>query len=722
MYNTAVIIFNIIVVIMMIYSLINYFSHKSNTKQAEKRATTLAKELNNSQSNDVDNAQATVEELVVLDHYYHIDTNSPVKIIETDSDDIQISSLTENGRISELVLTVFDAKVDIPFNFLNMLRERGIPTPDDSLDLPNLRLALIDEKFYLLSIGPLSLVEVHRQEIPELEKREKERELEKQIRDLSKNNVRGQIGSLPLTVMGERDATENENWYFDPANKGIAYAIIMAIIFTFAPLNDPEFGFISLAACAGTLFLGFIIWYRSNKAKRKKLKVTKLRGKFDEVEDTEYGYYSCVYDKEKVAKTTFSIPDYWQSTNKFPLQQEVHFEVLSGTNDIVSIGNVHSLENNFKTQPPTRKYFPWMIITLIAFAINMCIGTNLQHAQLAVQMLIAPSAAEVNSVQDWSSIQAGQHITAKNINRRCTLPSEDTEPNDSWTDICAQFNVVDKAPNTDFTTVAKPIIEDLKNVNDTLTFPTISDAAYVSFKLRMTLMIAMQGGTDSYEPIQQRYIAQYDNKILSNWANWVNKNDKDNQKIKDELLSMWNEISEKACKADCWDEMLKGGSEEKSGVSYQSRDELSLFKKAVDNYAQQQIKTLFTQWKDALNNAVTPEENKVQVTVIGRETQHQSWDSLLNSYQRNYFSRDRNIELISTITETAEELHEMESTTIKSAVVSSIHKGDAGTEVVLDLTMTNYLYINYLIRIGLLLFALLFAIWIARKEFHPPKS
>ena len=722
MYNTAVMIFNIVVVIMMIYSLINYFSHKSNTKQAEKKASKLAKELNNLQSDEVEIIQATAEELVVLDHYYNIDTNEPATIIETDSDDIQISSLTENGRISDLVLTVFEAKIEIPFNFLNILKNKGISTPDNSLDLPNLKLAVIDEKIYLLSIGDLSLVEEYRQEIPELKKWDKKRELEKQVRELSKNNVRGQIDSLPLIVTGERDATENENWYFDPSNKGIAYTIVMALIFTFAPLNDPELGFISLAVCTATFLIGFIIWYISNKAKRKKFKVTKLRGKFHEMEEKEYGDYAYIYDNQKVGKTTFSIPDYWQSKNKFPLQQEVNFEVLSGTNDIVSIGDIHSLENNFKTQRPTRKYFPWMIITLIVFAINLCVGTNLQQAKLAFQMLFAPSAIEINTLQDWSSIKAGQHITAKNINRQCILVSEDTEPNERWTDICDQFNIVDKAPNTDFTAVAKPILEDLKKVVDTLTFPTISDAGYASFNLRMRLIIAMQGETNTSEPIQQSYIAEYDSKILSSWANWVDKNDKDNQKIKDKLLSMWNVISDKACTVDCWDEILQGGSEESMGLSYERRNELSAFSAAVDNYAQKKTKELLIQWKDALNSVMAPGENKIQVTAVGMDTPHEYWDSLLYSYQRNYFRRNKSVELISTIINSTEELHKMESTSIMSVVVSSIHHGESGTEIVLDLTMTDYLYISYLIRSGLLLFILLFALWITRKELHPPKS
>jgi len=718
-HNTLVIIFNIIVVIIGIYSWINSSSYKSNTKKAEKKASTLAKKLNNTKSEEDETNIANSEELDALAHYYHITIDQPVTIIEVVSDDIRISTLTENGHLSKLMLTIFDAKIETPFAFRSML-QRGIDSMSDSFgDMSNLRLALIDDKFYLLSIGLLSLIEEHRQVIPEIKKWKRDRELEKQTRELSANNVHGQIESLPLSVIGERNATENENWHFDPSNSGILYAVIMALIFTFSPLNDPDLGFIALAVCVFTLLIGFILWYRSSKAKRKKFKVTKLHGQFHEIEHTTYGSYLYVYDNEIEGKTTFSIPDCWKYNDDFPLFKDLTFEVLSGTNDIISIGNLYSLEDNFKTHPPTRKYYPWMLITLIAFAINLGVNTNLQQVKLAAQMLLAPQSITVNTLQDWTTIQVGQKLTAKNINRQCILPNKETEPDQTWKDICSHFNILNQAPNTDFLAIAAPILENLAKIDNTLTFPSISNSAYHLLQTRIRLMNAIQGSSNDYEVISQSSIAQYNNKILSNWANWINQNDKDNEEIKEQLLSMWNEISTKACTTNCWNKMLQDNSEQESRFAYETRRALLPFRTAVDNYAYRQILMLLTQWKNALNNAVTPGKNTIQLSAIGMETSHESWDELLYLYRGSYSQKNRDNQITSIIIKSAEELYQMQSTEIDSAVVKSIKHSDTGTKIILDMTMTNYLYKNYLIRIGLWLFIILFAIWITRKELHP---
>lgn len=544
-------------------------------------------------------------------------------------------------------------------------------------------------------------------------------------RELYRNK---EMNVSPFSVLSERDAVGNEILYFEPLKSGIGFAVVMITIFIAVTFSNLQIAPFTYSLSSIILFIGFYFWFRSNKKNMKPFKVNTLQGNFNKFVNEGNKTYLHISDIDRESESIFSVPRSWRFRKGFPLSKKNSFEVRSGTNQIVSIGNSFSISEDFKTKHSIPQYYLWMIATVLTFVLCLAYNTNLRQAETAIQMLFSPPPMPINTIQDWSKVKVGQQIESANMHIQCSFPEDDSKINIKWKGACSQFVVVDKDPNTDFYAVIEDIVNDLVKLKG-LEFPPISDAGYALLVREEMISKVTRDIMNPYSNIRkyrqesslanQDKIVIYNSKILSNWARWIEDNNVEDEYIKNSLLFMWGKITKKECE-NCWDDMIKWTEGDVSGYSYTERSRVSFFQSTIDSYPKKLVSMILARWGDIFVSVSEQNNIDISVTAIGMDTPS-SWNDLLD-FALNPEKNEKMIdELLLLIETTQSQLKKIESNSINYAVVTSMESNEQEISLVIDFTMSKQVQLVYLVKITILIFllvALLIMLWLKYSKFN----
>jgi len=266
--GTIAVVLKLIILVFFLISTISFFFQK---KEAASNTSKMIDELNNDE-NDQDIEFASQEVIEALQDIYKLSLTEPVRIAYVYGD-VELKTLTVNGGTS-IIFLIAGGRVEIPAS-LNADLIKG-ETHFEALleDAEDAQVALVDDKLYLVSFGQYALINEQRSN-----------ELEQQSPMAAKEIQRGKIGGLPLEVVRERDATDNECLYFDPIKAGKRFAILMILIFVLAPIfiDDDSSVYAWAGIHGGAILVLLPLWYKFSRRQRKSFKVTLMRGEIHQV-------------------------------------------------------------------------------------------------------------------------------------------------------------------------------------------------------------------------------------------------------------------------------------------------------------------------------------------------------------------------------------------------------------------------------------------------------
>jgi len=730
------IIAGILKLIILIGSVIAIFSYSRTNKKANENAALLAKEINDAENNkaeknsenkietssdvedvikndaDVDNdvivdvdAHADIGaksdpdfaneiEVNALKHIFYLkDIDAPIKKIAMHGE-VEVNQITYAGSSTRYTLLIDGISIQVP----EKLAMESIIQDNEPLSPPS--VALVGEKFYLLSYGDFSLVaELLREKI------------KVKTEFAVKENQTGKIEALPLEVLSHREPSEHESFYFDRITTGKRYAIsimasliIAAVILNMA-VDGPNSPYIWFATNAAILMGGFALWYRSRKRDRDEFQVIKMKGIFNKVISKGEQSFAQVLIEDDQGNIDFLLPTIWEDKNdRIPLKQNVIFEVQSASANIMTIENTHDLDRDFKTEPT--KHFQWAAATFAVLILNMLIYVNINHVNLALNMINNTDIKEVNSVDDWKSINnVGQRIHTSSLHRQCILSNNESSKIE-WFEACNQFNVLDKEQNIDLLSSVSQEIKKLRSIDKEISFSNIDTSLY--------RMLQLQFLYSQQKLAPQNEIFEYDYLDLNKWAQWVNNNNIQNKNLKDKIIIMWKEIdSDNKCKGNCWEKILayQNKNNAKLEKDYVKESELDRFFQAKSKFLETSLDPVLATWSDKFLSMKANSNAEVTVQFITNNKANNAWESLLytSKSHNSYYSRKRmnGLKYIKMINSAALAIKSMQRENIEYGIVSSISTIDGKKVIEVDSTMDEALYRLYLAKIAILLMGLL---------------
>ncbi|GHB70825.1 hypothetical protein GCM10008107_20350 [Psychrosphaera saromensis] len=685
-------ILKIIVLIISIFALFSYFT---SYKTTSKNATNLAKQINALEDDEQEFELTDEQEIAALNKLFGLKLEEPVKAFEMPIvGEISIQSMSTSSGTSSLLVSISHINIQVP-NILSVEQLQSFFETSVQNQAPA-KLALINNKFYLMSLGDFSLV-------GEL----LTGELEKQTQAAIESGQIGKIDSLPLEVLSNRKGSDNERLYFDPLTRGIGYSFLLMISFVIAGfMIDESSSYLVWAVTYGIiLFIGFGLWHRSRTRARYACEVTRMSGQFSQITNEYEQHHVQVYDENGLGKVSFLLPQIWQDKlDRIPLDQKVSFEVLSGTSNIVSIENTHSVQRDFKEEKNNKNSF-WLAVTFVFLIFHTSLYMDFNKAPLALKMLETSGMKEINSLDDWKSIEeVGQRIYTNSLNRQCLLIYGDFLEGESY-NYCDYFNVLDTEQNLDLLGSVSKQLETIKQIDEQLTFPSISDSIYSV--LKMKAMFSNQ------QLVAQKNVSQYDYSILHSWAKWLTKSNQDDALFKEKIMTMWDDITPSTpCKKDCWQQILnfkpKSTKINDSDYGFIKKGELSIFFFTQRELKEEQAKSVISTWsKEFISTSVNPKP-EVNVVLIADSIPDNGWQSFASTVGPQYSWRnsrkDTGPDYITLIKNAAQSIKVMQQEDIDYGVVSFITTEDNIKTIVIDLTMDEHIYLLTLAHLALVLF------------------
>jgi len=686
-------ILKIIVLIISIFALFSYFT---SYKTTSKNATNLAKEINALEDNEQEFELTDEQENSALNKLFGLKLEDPVRAFEMIIiGEISIQSMSSSSGTSSLLVSISGINIQVP-NILSVEQLQSFFETSVQNQAPA-KVALINNKFYLLSLGDFSLV-------GEL----LTGELEKQTKSVIESGQLGKIDDLPLEILSNRNASDNERLYFDPITSGGGYAFFLMISFVIAGfmINGSSSYLVWAVTYGIILFIGFGLWYRSRTRARYKCEVTRMSGQFSQIANGYDQHHAQVYDESGLGKVSFLLPSIWQDKlDRIPLDQKVSFEVLNDTSNIVSIENTHSVQRDFKQEKNNKNSF-WLAVTSIFLILHTSLYMDLNKAPLALKMLEASEIKEINTLEDWKSIdQVGQRIYTNSLNRQCLLIYGDFLEGESY-EYCDYFNVLDTEQNVDLLGSVSKQLEALKQIDEQLTFSNISNSIYSA--LKMKAMFSNQ------QLVAQDRIFQYDYSILHSWAKWITKSNQDDPLFKEKIMTMWDDITPSTpCKKDCWQKILNFNPENTktndSDYGFIKKGELLVFFFAHKELKEEQAKSVISTWSKEFISTSVNLKPEVNVVLIADSIPNNGWHTFASTVgpQRSSFtSRETGPNYITLIKNAALSINVMQQEDIDYGVVSFVKTEDNIKTIAIDLTIDEHLYLVTLAQLALILFGI----------------
>jgi hypothetical protein len=696
--DSLVVVLQIIIIIVTVISLISYFT---SYKTTSKNATNLAKHINELEDDEQEFELTDEQEIAALNKLFGLKLEEPVKVFEMPIvGEISIQSMSSSSGTSSLLVSIARINIQVP-NIFSVEQLQSFFETCAQNQAP-VKLALINNKFYLMSLGDFSLV-------GEL----LTGELEKQTQSAIESGQIGKIDSLPLEVLSNRKSSDNERLYFDPLTTGIGYAFFLMTSFVIAGfMIDESSTYLVWAVTYGIiLFIGFGLWHRSRTRARYECEVTRMSGQFSQITNEYEQHHVQVYDESALGKVSFLLPSIWQDKlDRIPLDQKVSFEVLNGTSNIVSIENSHSVQRDFKEEKNNKNSF-WLAVTFVFLILHTSLYMDFNKAPLALKMLETSGMKEINSLDDWKSIEeVGQKIYTNSLNRQCLLIYGDLLEGESY-NYCDYFNVLDTEQNLDLLGSVSEQLETIKQIDEQLTFPSISDSIYSV--LKMKAMFSNQ------QLVAQKNVSQYDYSILHSWAKWLTKSNQDDALFKEKIMTMWDDITPSTpCKKDCWQKILNfnpentkdSDSDSDSDYGFIKKGELSIFFFTQRELKEEQAKSVISTWsKEFISTSVNPKP-EVNVVLIADSIPDNGWQSFASTVGPQYSWRNSRKETgpdyITLIKNAAQSIKVMQQEDIDYGVVSFVKTEDNIKTIAIDLTIDEHLYLLTLAQLALILFGI----------------
>ena len=710
--DSAAIVLKIILLIIGVITLFSYFlSYKKTTKNA----TNLAKEINALEDDEQEFELTDEQELKALNELFRLKLKQPVKIFELPIvGEISIESMSTSSGTSSLLVSIAGINIQVP-TILSVEQLTSFFETSVQNQIPA-KVALINNKFYLMSLGDFSLV-------GEL----LTGELEEKTKSAIESGQVGKLDSLPLEVLSSRKASDNERLYFDPLTRGIGYAFLLMFSFVIAGFTiDESSSYLVWGVTYGIiLFIGFGLWRSSRTRERYECDVSRMSGHFSQITEVYDQQHVQVYDEEGLGKVSFLLPKIWQDkVDRIPLNQKVSFEVLNGTSKIVSIENSHSIHRDFKEEKNNKNSF-WLAVTSIFLILHTSLYMDFNKAPLAIKMLEASTLKEVNSISDWKAIdQVGQRIYTNTLHRQCLLTYGDVLEGKSYR-YCDYFNVLDTEQNLDLLGSVSKQLETLKQIDEQLTFSNVKDSIYSV--LKMKAMFSNQ------QLAAQKNVYQYDYSILHSWAKWLTKSKKDDALFKEKIITMWDDITPPTPgRTGYWQHILNF--EQKSTKTYIDdfafikKGKLSVFFLAQRELKAEQAESVISTWsKEFISTTINPKA-EVNVLVIADSIPDNGWQSLTSAVgpQHSWSTRrTTGPDYAMLIKSAAQSIKVMQQENIDYGVVGSIEETNGTKKIIVDLTMDEHLYLLTLAHLALILFGiggLGLALVLTYKQKQEPKK
>jgi hypothetical protein len=710
--DSVAFILKIIVLIISIFALFSYFT---SYKTTSKNATNLAKQINALEDDEQEFELTDEQEITALNQLFGLKLKEPVKAFEMPIvGEVSIQSMSSSSGTSSLLVSIAHINVQVP-NVLSAEQLQSFFETSVQNQAPA-KVALINNKFYLLSLGDFSLV-------GEL----LTGELEKQTKSAIESGQLGKIDDLPLEILSNRNASDNERLYFDPITRGGGYAFFLMISFVIAGfMINGSSSYLVWAVTYGIIsFIGFGLWYRSRTRARYECEVTRMSGQFSQITNEYEQHHVQVYDESGLGKVSFLLPSIWQDKlDRIPLDQKVSFEVLNDTSNIVSIENTHSVQRDFKQEKNNKNSF-WLAVTFVFLILHTSLYMDLNKAPLALKMLEASEIKEINTLEDWKSIdQVGQRIYTNSLNRQCLLIYGDFLEGESY-EYCDYFNVLDTEQNLDLLGSVSKQLEALKQIDEQLTFSNISNSIYSV--LKMKAMVSNQ------QLVAQDRIFQYDYSILHSWAKWITKSNQDDPLFKEKIMTMWDDITPSTpCKKDCWQKILNFNPENTktndNDYAFIKKGELLVFFFAHKELKEEQAKSVISTWSKEFISTSVNLKPEVNVMLIADSIPNNGWYTFASTVgpQRSRFTnKETGPDYITLIKNAAQSIKIMQQENIDYGVVSVVKTEDNRKKITIDLTIDEHLYLLTLAQLALILFGiggLGLALFLTYKHKQEPKK
>ncbi|WP_394210208.1 hypothetical protein [Enterovibrio calviensis] len=674
--------FILVKITLILVSIVAYFSFQGDKREAESNAKKL---LDNDEEGEI---FATEEEVRALEKTHDIALPDSVPIIHANGP-VVVTTLTTTGAAAETLVTICGMKVHMPCSiFLSV--ETVLPPEGEA------RLAKVDDKLYVLAMGNYSLVsDVHSDALNDA------------TVDAIGAGKRGKIETLPLEVLGQRDASDIERRYYDAPTQGKRYAIPMMSVFIASAYllygKDEAAGW--LVSFGLTFIVGFGFWWRELKRERETYKITRLQGRVNEVVNNALEQYIRVYDEsEAKGSVTFQLPGHW--TKDIHLDTEVIFEVCNETQTLVSYRHTHSLERDIKVNgQKTEPYLGWMAGTTAVVALSLFFTLYMPHAVLSVDMLKNQQTVNIEQFSDWDGVvDRGQRISLPNAHRQCRAEMSAGGDDIDWPNFCSTYVVVSSSVPVDLMETLTPTLDELSTFEDQLSFPEIPLSQYSMLKLYASL-----AGNDV---IAHENIADVRHSSLHAWAVWLEKNTErsDYDQTKALLLSLWAEAKEiDVCEAQCWSELLTANFDTEGQYSMlKSRYELGNLRDIRIDHVNKHFRDELNRWAEGLSSNELQSNSNTKISVTNAEPFTDIWEEVLG-YGGFYSSRSAE-DYRTALSDAESVLAEFQNSTLDYAVVTSVEASDGGKSIMLDVSMTEARFYSYIAQLGLMLLGVVLSI------------
>ena len=685
--NEIIIIGKILVVILMIIKLMS--SASKEDKEVITHTKKIIDDLKSSENAHL-HELATQEEINKLNSVYHISITSPVKVFYV-KDDVFPQKSDINDQV---MLMIGGVSAQIPPSLYDIFRLGGeselFTGVEDSLKA--FKLALVEDKLYIISLGNYELFKDERPE--------SYTEITVETKDVVKS---------PLKVLRERNASENECLYRDPIKKGSIYPLLMCILFILAPIYVDETKSVLVweFVYGSITIVGLVLWYKFYTRKRKTYKVTSMHGHLVKIEIKGSRHVIRILDKDKKSTKDFTIPYFWFDKIQGYCDQDIYFEVYSNTNTIVSIGSEYSIEKHARCNPSSKELpYAGLIATFLILSVSVFFNMDLGKAKLALSMQDVVGVKQINSIDDWKLIdQRGQRVQINNMYLSCASAELSAKSKQTWTLNCDNLNVTSEpSTHNDFLAIAKPTINELKLLDDRLDFEQMDKANYEKLK-EESKGKNNNSSNITYTLIPRLDIFTYKKPLIKNWANFIVEHDLIKKELQDSLYSMWKKISSENCFRNCWDFMMvdlqQDDNNESSELNIITHEYVAPFMKIKATYIKQLVKHTMAK----LSN-MPVSESQIQVQFVDSLIATEKLKKLVTTVNSNKQS-SANVyaqQLEDAITEMAA-LND--NKTSFYGVVSKIDNTNNIRRFVIDSEMTAPLFNIYLTKMSIILFGLL---------------
>ncbi|TXR54105.1 hypothetical protein [Reinekea thalattae] len=707
----------ILKMIVLVISIIAVISHFASVKQVKDETKRVANSLTESDSLEVE--AATEQELAVLSEAYKLTIIEPVQITAI-SGDIETHTLTINSSNSTVV-SVGGVQVQMPKllkgeTIENLLEKIvRLSNANDST-----RIALVGKKFYLLSRGNFKLVEgSHKRELDSIEVLESTAEATSKLG----SGTAVAAEELGIKFISERESTEAETLAFAEKTVGKRYAISMMIIFVIVALffASTTAVYVWSGICFSVLAVGLLLWSIATARKPSSFNIKKMSATFKQVINADDNYVE-IENHDSDALNIKLSPQWNDHLDSIPIGKKVHFEVKSKNSEIIAIDNISPAKTDNSTQK-TNAYHHWRLASVAFLLLVLLVNTHFSDALLSVRMLINPGVLQINTPDDWNTIEsAGQRVDVLSVNKQCLALTEDSDFAMNAYYSCEQFDVLSNAQKNDLSSITEPMLKNLTAEIEPLYFEQMSEHDYYQLELQYALAVSLgqsyQFIGQTLRPRRELYI--YNMKQLHQWAQWLNNNwtdsDYDSDFIKTEIVRLWEEAEpgyDCARSNDCFSHILNFDFSEISESSA-TAENVILDSAVVDfydlksTYIVNELQALVDQWQAEGFSKIAAGDLGTSVQLVNNVRSNDGWFDFANFLNGTSdgsvdFYADSAKEVSASLSDfvygAINGLTDIVEQPIGYGVVSRIEESQEGRLVYLNVAMTDERYIDSLAMI-----------------------